>query len=145
MPKKTGDIRIISDFRELNKWVKVDPFLLPRINETLQKLEKFKSAIALDLSLGFYLILLDQYSYLHMPMGLLCAPSMFQSIMIETLRGLDVLVYIDDILVIQRELQSTVNHLLQVEQVLDRLQSAGFKANLRKRFFIQKSVEYLGY
>ena len=35
IPKKTGDIRIITEIRELNKWVKVDPFPLPRINETL--------------------------------------------------------------------------------------------------------------
>ena len=43
--KKTGDIQIVTDFRELNKWVEVDPFPLPpRINEeTLHKLEKFKS------------------------------------------------------------------------------------------------------
>ena len=80
-----------------------------------------------------------------MPMGVLCAPSMFQLIMTETLRGLDVLVYLEDILTIQCESQSTADHLLQVEQVLERLQSAGFKANLRKSFFMQKSVEYLGY
>ena len=61
-PKKTGDIRIITDFRELNKWVEVDPFPLQRINETLQKFEKFKSATALDLSFGFYLIPLDKES-----------------------------------------------------------------------------------
>jgi hypothetical protein len=157
--KKTGDIRIVTDFRELNKWVEVDPFPLPRINETLQKLEKFKSATALDLSLGFYTIPLDEesqklcatilpwgkYRYLRMPMGVACAPSMFQSIMTETLRGLDVLVYIDDILVIQRVNESTEDHLQKVEQVLQRLQDAGFKANLRKSFFMQKSVEYLGY
>ena len=70
-----------------------------------------------------------------MPMGVSCAPSMFQSIMTETLRGLDVLIYIDDILIIQRESQSTSDHLIQVEEVLQRLQSAGFKAKLRKGFF----------
>ena len=80
-----------------------------------------------------------------MPMGVSCAPSMFQSIMTDTLRGLDVLVYFDDILVIQRQSQSTTDHLIQVEKVLERLQLAGFKANLRKNFFMQKSVEYLGY
>ena len=140
IPKKTGDIRIITDFRELNKWVEVDPFPLPRINETLQKLEKFKSATALDLSLGFYSISFDEesqkvcstilpwgkYAYLRMPMGVSCAPSMFQSIMTETLRGLDVLVYIDNILIIQRDSQSTSDHLIQVEEVLNQLQSAGF-------------------
>ena len=65
-------------------------------------------------------------------MGVSYAPSMFRLIMTEILRGLDVLVYIDDILIIQRESQPTVDHLLQVEQVPERLQSAGFKANLRK-------------
>ena len=59
-PKKTGDVQIITDFRELNKFVEVDPFPLPGINETLQKLERFKSTTALDLSLGFYLIPLDK-------------------------------------------------------------------------------------
>ena len=77
----------------------------------------FKSSmIALDISLGFYLIPFDEesqkicstilpwgkYSYLRMPMSVSSAPSMFQLIMMETLRGLDVLVYIDDIFVIQR-------------------------------------------
>ena len=65
--------------------------------------------------------------------------------MTYTLRGLDVLVYCDDILVIQRTSKSTKDHLIQVERVLKRLQSEGFKVNLRKSFFMQKSVEYLGY
>ena len=113
-PKKTGNIRIVTDSRELNKWVEVDPFPLPMINGTLQKLEKLKLATALDLSLGFYSISPDEESkklysiilpwgkcsYQCMPMRVSCAPSMFQSIMTETLRGLDVFIYIDDILII---------------------------------------------
>ena len=108
---------IITDFRELNKWVEVNPFPLPRINKKLQKLERFKPATALDLSLGFYTIPLDEkskqicntilpwgkYSYQCIPMDVSCALSMLQSIMTETLRGLDVLIYVDDVLVIQRE------------------------------------------
>ena len=91
IPKKPGDIRIITDFRELNKWVEVDLFPLPHINETLQKLEKFKLVKALDLLFRFYSIPLDKesqkicsttlpwgnYSYLRMPIGVSCAPSMF--------------------------------------------------------------------
>ena len=80
-----------------------------------------------------------------MPMGVACAPSMFQSIMAETLRRLDALVYTDDILVIPRETESTEEHLEKVEEVLKCLEEAGFKANLRKSFFMQKRVEYLGY
>ena len=61
---------------------------------------------------------------------------MFQSIMTETLNGLDILVYIGDILMIQRKLESTSGYLVKVEQVLYQLEWAGFKANLRKSFFM---------
>ena len=91
IPKKTDDIRIITDFRELNKLIEVDPFPLSRINETLQKLEKFKLATVLDLSLGFYSIPLDtasqklcntilpwgKYKYLRMSIGVSCALVIF--------------------------------------------------------------------
>jgi hypothetical protein len=159
VPKKTHDIRIVTDFRQLNKWVEIDPFPLPRINESLQKLEKFKSATALDLSLGSYTIPLDEqskklcstilpwgkYAYERMPMGVSCAPGLFQAVMCEVLQGLDVLIYIDDVLIIQRENESENDHLAKIQEVLHRLETAGFKANLRKSFFMQKEVDYLGY
>ena len=74
-----------------------------------------------------------------MPISVACAPSMFQSIMTETLRGLNVLVYIDDILVIQQETKLTSYHLVKVEQALQQLQSAGFKA----KFLCRKECEIL--
>ena len=86
-----------------------------------------------------------KYSYLSMSIGVVCALSMFQLITIETLRGLDVLIKIDDILVIQQKIESTSDHLVKVEQVLRQLKLIDFKANLRKSFFMQKNVEYLGY
>lgn len=85
-------------------------------------MEQFKSAIALDLPLGFYTIPLDderqkicstilpwgKYSYLQMPVGIVCSLPMFQLIMTEIYRGLDILVFIGDILEIQRETESTL-------------------------------------
>ena len=65
--------------------------------------------------------------------------------MIKKLRGLDVLVYIYDILMIQQQSQTTEDRLIQVEQVLERLESTVFKANLRESFFMHKSGEYFGY
>ena len=50
IPKKTGDIRIVTDFRKLNACIERNPYPLPRIIDQLQKLEKFVSATALDLS-----------------------------------------------------------------------------------------------
>ena len=91
VPKKTGDIRIVTDFRKMNECIEQHPFPIPRINEQLQKLEKFKSATALDLSQGFYTIPLDEesqkicttilpwgkYSYKQLTMGVSCAPLCF--------------------------------------------------------------------
>ena len=66
--------------------------------------------------------------------------------MMDLLGDLDfVLVYIDDILIIQREGETADDHLAKVEIVLQRLQDKGFRANLRKSFFMQQEVEYLGY
>ena len=56
-----------------------------------------------------------------------------------------VLVYIDDILIIQKGGETEDDHLQKVEEVLKRLKDKGFRANLRKSFFMQQEVEYLGY
>ena len=79
-------------------------------------------------------------------MGLASAPDIFQSIMTGLFHDLDyVLVYLDDILIIQKEGKSEDDHLQKVEEVLKRLEDKGFRANLRKSFFMQQEVEYLGY
>ena len=55
-------------------------------------------------------------------MGVACAPDIFQSIMMDLLGDLDfVLVYIDDILITQREGETASYHLHKVEIVLQRL------------------------
>ena len=61
-PKKTGDVRILTDFRELNKWIVRKPYPLPKIQDMLQKLERFNYATALDLSMGYYHIPLSKRS-----------------------------------------------------------------------------------
>jgi hypothetical protein len=61
-PKKTGDVRILTDFRKLNKVLVRKPFPLPKISELLQKLQGFRYAIAIDLSIGYYHIPLDEHS-----------------------------------------------------------------------------------
>jgi hypothetical protein len=57
--KKTGDVRILADFRRLNAQIKRKPFPLPKISDIFRKLSGFKYAIAIDLSMGYYHILLD--------------------------------------------------------------------------------------
>ena len=40
-PKKTGGVRVLTDFRQLNKFISRGPFPLPKISDLLQKLEGF--------------------------------------------------------------------------------------------------------
>ena len=71
---------------------------------------------------------------------------LFRSIMPNLFHYLDyVLVYLDDILVIQREGESEEDHLNKIDEVLTRLEKVDFRANLRKSFFMQKEIEYLGF
>ena len=158
--KKTGDPRILTDFRKLNKFIKRQPFPIPKIGDLIQKMESFESATAIDLSRGYYTIPLSEasqklttmvtpwakYAYTRLPMGISSAVDIFQSIMSNIFHDLDyVLVYLDDLLLIRKKGESEDDHLKKMEEVLGRLEAHGFRANLRKSFFMQKEIEYLGY
>ena len=110
--KKTGDIRVLTDFRKLNEAIRRKPFPLPKISDLLLKLKGFKYATAIDLSMGYYHIPLDEHSqklcatifpwgkyvYKRLPMGVSSAPDIFQSIMMDLLGDLEYTrAYIDDV------------------------------------------------
>jgi hypothetical protein len=57
--KKTGNVRILTDFRRLNAQIKRKPFPLPKISDLLRKLSGFKYTTSIDLSMRYYHIPLD--------------------------------------------------------------------------------------
>jgi hypothetical protein len=59
IPKKDGSVCFISDFRELNKWIKRRPYPIPKIHNLLLQLEGFQYASSLDLNMGYYHIKLN--------------------------------------------------------------------------------------
>jgi len=56
IPKKDNTVRVVSDFREINKRIVRKPFPIPKISTVLQELEGFTYATALDLNMGYYTI-----------------------------------------------------------------------------------------
>ena len=83
------------------------------------------------------------YTYTRLPFGVASAPALFQQMMDTVLQGLpNVLCYLDDILVTGR---SDVEHLDNLEKVLQRLHTYGIRANKDKCKFLSESVEYLGH
>ena len=59
IPKKEGTVRFIMDYHRLNQKLVRKPYPLPRIGKTVQKLEGFQYATALDTNVGYYTISLS--------------------------------------------------------------------------------------
>ena len=77
-------------------------------------------------------------------MGIKNSPDIFQAIMMDVLGDLEYArTYIDDILVTTSG--SLEDHLEQLSEVLTRLEHTGFRANVRKCFFAEAQLDYLGY
>ena len=91
-PKNDHTVRVVLDFRRLNKMLVRKPFPLPKISTTLMQLKGFTYATALDLNMGYYTIRIDakasemctiifpwgKYSYQRLPMGISGAQDIFQ-------------------------------------------------------------------
>ena len=158
--KKTGGVRLVQDFRALNKQTFVDKYSMHDIEGCMGQIGRSGSHIfsTLDLTAGFWQMLLDpkcrpytaftvpgmgQYQWVTSPMGLLGCPASFQRLMESVVKGIDnVLVYIDDLLV---HSDSHERQLDILEQLFQRLVQHGIKVNLDKCVFGNKNVSYLGF
>ena len=111
--KKSGDIRLCADYRELNKKIQKDTYLLPLLDEIQDKLATSEVFITLDLQCGYWQMPvncqdchktvfcpgpgMDLFHFKHMPFGLTGAPSSFQRLMNQLLSDLSfVIVYLDN-------------------------------------------------
>ena len=156
--KKNGTVRFLTDFRELNKRIKRKPYPIPNIQDMLLKLDRFQWATSLDLNMGYYHVLLSpsarqlctivlpwgKYEYCRLPMGVSCAPDIFQEKINELFHGMDhIHAYLDDVLLTTKN--TWEDHLKTLEDTLQKLAEAGLKVNVEKSFFGQAECEYLGY
>ena len=60
IPKPNGTVQMVSDFRKLNANLIQKPY--PKNSTIMQELEGIKYATSLDLTMGYYTILLDPAS-----------------------------------------------------------------------------------
>ena len=91
IPKKDGTIRMVADFRAVNKNIERRPFPTPHIQEIMPAIGKFRYATAIDLVMGYYSFELDEeakqvcvivlpwglYRYNVLPMGLAISSDVF--------------------------------------------------------------------
>ena len=158
VPKKTVGVRIVSDFRGLNKWIKRSPWPMPTTCELLHRVGGMTWVTALDQILSYYTMVMapsvrkyltiilpwGKYRYKRMPMGLIISADIFQREMTKLFSGLEfVMVYINDMLVVTKG--SYEDHLQKLRIVLNRMRSKGIQLEPKKSFFCHTQVEYLGY
>jgi hypothetical protein len=128
VPKKDNTVRVVSDFREVNKRIVRKLAPIPKSSTDLQELEGFTYASALDLNIGNYTIRLDpdasKICTIILPLFLLtttmsvaCSPNIFQAKMSELMATLEfVQTYIDDLSCITKA--SLDDHLAKLRRVL---------------------------
>ena len=157
--KKDGTTRFCIDYRRVNSVTHKDAYPLPRVDDTLDTLSGSNWFSTIDLKSGYWQVELAPedrektafctqeglFEFNVMPFGLCNAPATFQRLMDCVLAGLQwssCLVYIDDVIIIGRSFEEHLHHL---QQVLDRLKSAGLKIQPSKCHFLQREVIFLGH
>ena len=158
--KKTGDIRLCVDYRELNKITVKDNFPAPLIDDQIDKLKNKKYFSHLDLKNGFHHVRMNeksipftsfvtplgQFEYLKMPFGLANAPKVFsrftQQIFADLIDKEEIILYMDDILIAT---ETIPDHLAVLKKVFNLATKFDLKFRLDKCSFLYDNIEYLGY
>jgi hypothetical protein len=157
-PRST-ELRMVVDYRALNKLTKRNGFPLPRVDVLFDHLAGSKVFSLIDLRNAYHQCKLQpadiprtafrtpfgHYEFLTLSFGLMNAPAAFQSVMNKIFSKLlykCCLVYLDDILVFSKTAAEHAQHLRAVLDILknNRLTVALHKCNLN-----QSSVLFLGH
>lgn len=157
--KKSHDIRICIDFRNLNRACQKDNFPLPNMEKILQSVVGSELMSFLDGFLGYNQILVHPddrlkrtfrtkwgtYAYQKMPFGLINVGATFQHSMDIGFKGLinkSVVIYLDDIIVYSKNRN---NHLNDLKHIFERCKKYGISLNPKRYNFYVPEGKLLGF
>ena len=155
-----GDIRLCMDFRRVNKLTKEPTFIIPLLKEMLGRLVGLKIFSELDLVNAYHQVNLDEDSYLLTGFiipgsGAACwrvlffgpkgAVTHFQKV-VERVVGevsidIVIVIYVDNILVGSKDVES---HVKELNMVIHALTKAGFKLKPLKCKITYLAIQFMG-
>ncbi|GFV57088.1 retrovirus-related Pol polyprotein from transposon 297 [Trichonephila clavipes] len=155
IPKPNNQLRLCIDYRKLNEVTVPDTYPLPRMDDLLQEAKHTAYISTIDLKSGYHQVNVNPadrdktafvcpfgtYRFKRMPFGLKNAPATFQRLMDIFRRGLPVLAYLDDIIIMSPTFEQ---HLADLEAVFQRFMVFKLRANREKCQFSCSRVKYLG-
>ncbi|QRV80898.1 Retrotransposable element Tf2 protein [Ceratobasidium sp. AG-Ba] len=156
--KADGGLRLVVDYRKLNAITKPYRFPMPVQTELLEQLKDAKIFSKMDIRWGFNNIRIREgdewktafrtrwgtYETLVMPFGIINGPAYFQAYVndiFKDLIGVNVVVYMDDILVFSRNREDHIKH---VREVLKRLRANHLFLKPHKCHFFTTETSFIG-
>ena len=150
---------MVIDYRALNEKTVGDAYPLQNITGILDQLGDAKYFSVLDLASGFHQIEVEpadrhktafstplgHYEFTRMPFGLKNVLATFQRLMdrvLSGLQGIELFVYMDDIVIYSRSLKE---HNEKLAKLLGQLKTAGLILQPDKCRFLCKEIGYLGH
>eukprot|EP00253_Pinus_taeda_P011791 PITA_11791 len=157
--KKTGEIRLCIDFRNLNKVSLKDNYPLPKMDHILQRVVGASRMSLLDGYSGYNQILVHEddrdkttfttpwgtFHYAKMPFGLKNAGAKFQWAMdmaFANEKDVFLVVYLDDLTVFSK---SDEEHLFHLTKVFEKCRKYDISLNLKKILFAMSEGKLLGH
>ncbi|GJR80699.1 reverse transcriptase domain-containing protein [Tanacetum coccineum] len=151
--------RVCIDYRKLNDATRKDHFLLPFMDQMLERLAGNEYYCFLDRFFGYFQIPIDlkdqdkttftcpygMFAYRRMPFGLCNAPGMFQRCMMAIFHDMieeTMEVFMDDFLVFGDSFSSCLSHL---DKMLKRCEDTNLVLNWKKCYFMVKDGIVLGH
>ncbi|KAJ4943956.1 hypothetical protein NE237_005596 [Protea cynaroides] len=157
--KKDRSVRLCIDYRELNKLTIKNRYPLPRIDDLFDQLQGAKVFSKIDFRPGYHQLKIKagnipktafrtrygHYEFLVMSFGLTNAPASFMELMNRVFHDMleaSVIVFIDDILIYSKDMETHIAHL---RAALQRLRQEKLYAKFKKYEFWLKEVAFLGH
>lgn len=154
--KGDNDVRLLVDFRKVNKHITDDNYFFPGIFDNIEALKGMKFFSKIDLTTSFYQIPvaeehqeitsftspIGQYKFTRLPFGLKSSPKLFQ----RTISGIlshftNIIIFVDDILLFN---SSGEEHIENIQSVINTLQNHNLEINFDKCLFMKPEINFLG-